>query len=189
MMVIKRELAVLLRVLASCLTAGFLLFFISALTGEDLLANHETISRADALQMEINHELEGGIVKRVQQLGEVPDREPYRRFYCVELAKEIHQLAHLTEKQRILFDNYNVRGFEDQLRRIMGLTKTSDQKSLLNELEVVKRELKNAANLIEKKRARLVRQRIAYIVFFLLLWFLGYFYFSRGLIARRHAWD
>ena len=34
--------------------------------------------------------LNGGIENRIQQLGEAPTRDPYRRFYCAELAKELH---------------------------------------------------------------------------------------------------
>jgi hypothetical protein len=55
-------------------------------------------------------------------------------------------------------------------------------KSLLEELEIVKRELKNSANLVTKKRQKLVRQRTAYIVLFFVLWLVIYFYYGRGIL-------
>jgi hypothetical protein len=55
---------------------------------------------------------------------------------------------------------------------------------LLNELEIVKRELKNSANLVDKRRKKLLRQRTAYIILFFVLWITIYFYYSRGLIRR-----
>ena len=151
MLVMKREVFVLLRIIVSCLTAVALIFFISALSGEDLLKNNNEIKSNAALIAEINAELDGGIARRMAQLGEVPEKNPFRKFYSVELAKEIHDLSALTEKQRMLFDTYNVRSFEVQLKRMMEYTDKSDVKSLMDELEVVRRELKNSANLIEKK--------------------------------------
>ncbi|MCK7509242.1 MAG: hypothetical protein MZV70_37865 [Desulfobacterales bacterium] len=38
----------------SCLTAAFLVFFISALSGEDLLKNHSTIKDLDRIQGDIS---------------------------------------------------------------------------------------------------------------------------------------
>ena len=73
--------------------------------------------------------MEGGIAQRLAQLGEVPEKNPFRRFYAIELAKEVHDLSGLTEKQRMLFDAYNVRSFENQLKRMMGYTENSDVKS------------------------------------------------------------
>ena len=55
----------------------------------------------------------------------------------------------------------------------------------MDELEVVKRELKNSANLIEKKRKKLVRQRTAYIVLFVIFWIVLYLYYSRGIIFKK----
>jgi len=37
-------------------------------------------------------------------------------------------------------------------------------------------ELKNSANLIDKKRQKLIRQQTAYIVLFLVLWLAIYYY-------------
>ncbi|NNG01623.1 MAG: hypothetical protein HKM93_19700 [Desulfobacteraceae bacterium] len=187
MYLIKKEFFVLLRIVASCLTAGSLIFFISALAGEDLLKNNELIAKIDVLAKEINLELKSGIDNRVAQFGEVPEKNPFRKFYCVELAKEIHELSNVTERQRILFDEYNVRKFEDQLRRMMQFTETSDVKSLMDEMEVVKRELRNSANLLQKKRKKLIRQRTAYIVLFFVFWIIIYLYYSRGIIFRKSA--
>ncbi len=184
-LVMKREIFVLLRIVISCLTAAALIFFISALSGEDLLKNNNEIRSNAALIAEINSELEGGIAQRLAQLGEVPEKNPFRKFYAVELAKEIHDLSSLTEKQRMLFDTYNVRSFEVQLKRMMEYTDKSDVKSLMDELEVVRRELKNSANLIEKKRAKLIRQRTAYIVLFVVFWIVLYLYYSRGIIFKK----
>jgi len=185
MVVVKREIYVLFRIIASCATAAALIFFISALSGEDLFKNNNEIKRYEVLIEQINAELENGINRRVAQLGEVPEKNPFRKFYCVELAKEIHELSNLTEKQRMLFDTYNVRSFESQLKRMMEQTENSDVKSLMDELEVVKRELKNSTNLIEKKRNKLIRQRTAYTVLFIVFWVVLYLYYSRGIIFKK----
>lgn len=189
MVLVKREIYVLFRIIASCATAAALIFFISALSGEDLLQNNNEIKRYEALNEQINAELENGINRRVAQLGEVPEKNPFRKFYCVELAKEIHELSNLTEKQRMLFDTYNVRSFEVQLKRMMDQTENSDVKGLMDELEVVKRELKNSTNLLEKKENKLIRQRTAYIVLFIVFWLVLYLYYSRGIIFRKSQAD
>ena len=89
------------------------------------------------------------------------------------------------EKQKIMFDSYNVRSFESQLKRIIEYTEASNIQSLMHELEVVKRELKNSANLLDKQRDKLLRQRTAYIVMFFVLWIGLYLYYSRGIIFKR----
>jgi Fe2+ transport system protein B len=185
MTLVKREIFVLFRIMASCLTAAMVIFFISSLSGEDLFKFNDEIDRAAKLADEINSELNDGIQKRLTQLGEVPHKDPFRKFYCVELAKEIHDLSNLTEKQRMIFDTYNVRGFESQLRRMMEYTGKSDVKSLMDELDIIKRELKNSTNLIEKKRTKLMRQRSSYIVLFFIFWVMLYLYFSRGIIFKK----
>ena len=182
MPILNRDLIVVVKFVASCITAGFLIFFISALSGEDLYKNQKTIATLDGLLTEISTELDGGIDQRIRQLGEVPEVNPYRKFYCAELAKEIHQVSYITEKQRIAFDAYNVRDFEQKSMRLVNYSETGDLKNLLNELEIVKRELKNSANLIDKKRQKLVRQRTAYIVLFFVLWLAIYFYYGRGVL-------
>ena len=185
MVLVKRELFVLIRIMASCLTAAILIFFITSLSGEDLFKNNEEIKKAAYLKAEINAELETGIQRRVSQLGEVPEKNPFRKFYSVELAKEIHDLSNLTERQRMLFDTYNVRSFEIQLKRMLELTENSDVKSLMDELEIVKRELKNSANLIDKRRDKLIRQRTAYAVLFIIIWVVIYLYYSRGIVFKK----
>ena len=182
MTVLNRDLVVVIKFVASCITAGFLIFFISALSGEDLFKNQKTIANMDGILAEITTELDGGIERRIKQLGEVPEVNPYRKFYCAELAKEIHEVSYITEKQKIAFDTYSVRDFEQKSVRLVNFSESGDLKNLLNELEIVKRELKNSANLIDKKRQKLVRQRTAYIVLFLVLWVVIYFYYGRGLL-------
>lgn len=189
MVVVKREIFVLFRIVTSCLTAMAMIFFISALSGEDLMKNNHEIEKSVSLIKKINGELETGIRQRIDQLGEIPDRNPFKKFYCVELAKEIHELSTLTEKQRMLFDTYNVRSFENQLRRMMKQTESSDVKGLMDELEIVKRELKNSVNLIEKRRTKLIRQRTAYIVLFVVFWIVFYLYYSRGVIFKKSEFD
>lgn len=184
-LLVKREIFVLVRIVASCVTAIVLIFFVSSLSGEDLLRNNNEINNSEALIGQINGELEGGIAQRISQLGEVPEKNPFRKFYCVELAKEIHDLSGLTEKQRMMFDTYNVRSFEGQLKRMMDYTEQADVKSLMDELEVVRRELRNSANLIDKKRGKLIRQRTAYIVLFIVFWIVLYLYYSRGIIFKK----
>lgn len=175
--------------MTSCVTSAALIFFISSLSGEDLFKNNDEIKRSELLMNLISSELGAGIRKRLDQLGEVPSKNPFRKFYCVELAKEIHELSNMTEKQRMIFDTYNVRSFEVQLKRMMGYTRNSDVKSLMDELEIVKRELKNSMNLIEKKRGKLIRQRTAYIVLFVVFWIVLYLYYSRGIIFRKIEQD
>jgi hypothetical protein len=179
---LNRDLLVVFKFVTSCITAGFLIFFISALSGEDLFKNQKTIAEMDGLLAEITTELNGGIDLRIKRLGEVPEVNPYRKFYCAELAKEIHEVSYITEKQKIAFDTYSVRDFEQKSVRLVNYSETGDLKNLLNELEIVKRELKNSANLMDKKRQKLVRQRTAYIVLFFVLWLAVYFYFGRGVL-------
>ncbi len=182
MPILNRDVVVVIKFVTSCITAGFLIFFISALSGEDLFKNQKTIEEMDALLSEISAELQGGIDRRVRQLGEIPEVNPYRKFYCAELAKEIHEISYITEKQKIAFDAFSVRDFEQKSKRLVNYSENGDLKSLLEELEIVKRELKNSANLIEKKRQKMVRQRTAYIVLFFVLWLAVYFYYSRGVL-------
>jgi hypothetical protein len=171
--------------MSSCLTAAALIFFVSSLNGEDLLKNNTEIERSERLMNQINWELDTGISERLDRLGEVPSMNPFRKFYGVELAKTIHELSNLTEKQRMMFDTYNVRSFEAQLRRMMQYTSDSDVKSLMDELEIVKRELKNSMNLIAKKRSKLIRQRTAYIALFVIFWIVLYLYYSRGVLFKK----
>jgi Fe2+ transport system protein B len=184
MLSINRDVIALIRIFTSCLTAGFLIFFISSLSGEDLIKNNSTIEQLETILAEITGEIEGGIDRRIKQLGEVPAINPYKQFYCAEYAKEIHEVSYLTEKQKILFDSYNVRDFENKSKRLVAYSETANMQSLLNELEIVKRELKNSANLVDKRRKKLLRQRTAYIILFFVLWITIYFYYSRGLIRR-----
>jgi preprotein translocase subunit SecF len=184
MVSVNRDIIVVTRILTSCLTAGLLIFFISSLSGEDLIKNNSTIGDLDNLLAEITAELEEGIDRRIKQLGEIPDVNPYRKFYCAEYAKEIHEVAYLTEKQKIMFDTYNVRDFENKSKRLVAYSENADMQSLTNELEIVKRELKNSANLIDKRRNKLLRQRIAYIILFFIIWIFLYIYYSRGIIRR-----
>ena len=184
MISINRDVVALVRIFASCLTAGFLIFFISSLSGEDLIKNNSTVADLDRILSEITVELDGGIDERIKQLGEVPAINPYKKFYCAELAKEIHEISYLTEKQKILFDAYNVRDFESKSKRLVAFSETANMDALMNELEIVERELKNSVNLIDKRRKKLVRQRTAYIILFFVLWIAIYFYYSRGFIKR-----
>ena len=182
MSILNRDVVVVIKFVTSCVTAGFLIFFISAITGEDLLKNQNTITELETLLSEISAELNGGIDRRIKQLGEVPEINPYLQFYCAELAKEIHEISYVTEKQKITFDAFNVRDFEHKSQRLVGYSEDGNLKSLLNELEIVKRELKNSANLLDKKRKKLGRQRTAYIILFFVLWLGIYFYYGRGVL-------
>jgi len=181
----SRDLIVIFKVIVSGVTAGFLIFFISALSGEDLKKNSELIQELETMEKSIDQELEAGIDQRIEELGEVPKINPYRKFYAAEFAKEIHEISYLTEKQKILFDDFNVRAFENKSQQLVDYSMKGNVEALNNELEIVKRELKNSANLIDKKHKTLTRQRTAYIVFFFLLWIAVYIYYSRGVIKRR----
>jgi hypothetical protein len=181
---VSRDVVALIRIFTSCLTAAFLIFFISSLSGEDLIKNNSFIEDLDRNLLEITAELESGIEGRINQLGEVPAINPYKKFYCAEFAKEIHEVSYLTEKQKILFDSFNVRDFESKSKRLVKYSENANMQALMNELEIVKRELKNSVNLIDKRRKKLVRQRTAYIILFFVLWIVIYFYYSRGFIRR-----
>ena len=135
--------------------------------------------------MEITAELEGRIDLRIKELGEVPAVNPFKQFYCAELAKEIHEVAYLTEKQRIIFDSFSVRDFEHKSKRLVAYAENADKDSLFEELTIVKRELKNSANLIDKRRKKLVRQRAAYFILTIVLWVAIFFYYGRGFIKNK----
>jgi hypothetical protein len=182
MAIFSRDIVIVIKFVTSGVTAAFLIFFISALSGEDLFKNQSSIGELDGLIAEISGELNGGIEMRIRQLGEIPEVNPYRKFYCAEFAKELHEISYVTEKQKIAFDAFNVRDFEQKSKRLVNLSETSNLKSLLEEMEIIKRELKNSANLVAKKRQKLVRQRTAYIVLFVVLWLVIYFYYGRGLL-------
>lgn len=167
---LNRDLIFILKIVASGLTAVFLIFFISALSGEDLLKNHGVIRDLERISADIAADLNGGIDRRVRQLGEAPQKNPYRKFYAAELAKEIHEVAYLTEKQKIMFDQYSVRDFEGKSRRLVAYSESADVPGLMSELDIVKRELKNSVNLIENRRDKLARQRMAYLALFFILW-------------------
>jgi hypothetical protein len=180
----NRDIFIFVKIITSCVTAAFLIFFISSLSGEDLIKNTQTVKELDNILKEITAELDGGIQRRVKQLGEIPEINPYRKFYCAEFAKEIHEVSYLTEKQKIAFDEYSVRSFEDKSKQLVDLSESSDLNGLKEELEIVKRELKNSSNLLNKKRKKLIRQRTAYIILFIVLWITIYFYYSRGFVRR-----
>lgn len=181
---LKKDFLVVFKILLSGLTAVFLIFFISALGGTDLKKNSDMIKDLDKMYAEINTELETGIDKRIKGLGEVPQINPYKKYYCAEFAKEIHDISYLAEKQKIMFDAFNVRDFEYKAQQLIKYVDTADMAALFKELEIVKRELKNSANLIASKQRTLLRQRTAYIVFFFLLWVLVYMFYSRGILRR-----
>ena len=180
----NRDIFIFVKIITSCLTAAFLIFFISSLSGEDLIKNTQSVKELDAIIKEITNELDGGIQRRIKQLGEIPEINPYRKFYCAEFAKEIHEISYLTEKQKIAFDQYSVRKFEDKSKKLVELSELADLDGLNEELEIVKRELKNSSNLLHKKRKKLIRQRTAYIILFVVLWITIYFYYSRGIVRR-----
>jgi hypothetical protein len=184
MVILNRDMLVVIKIFTSGITAAFLIFFISALSGEDLIKNSQTIQEFEKIIEEITHELEGGIEDRIRLLGEVPTINPYKKFYAAEFAKEIHEISYLTEKQKILFDSFNVRGFEDKSKRLVEYTERADLEGLQNELEIVKRELKNSVNLLDKKAKKYNRQRTAYIILFFVLWIALYFYYSRGILKK-----
>jgi hypothetical protein len=177
--------SVIIRIVASCLVAGGLVFGISTLAGEDLTKTQDAIQQADALLGQINAEVNGGIDKRIQQLGAIPEQEPAKKQYCISLAKEIQDVAHLAERQRILFDTLNTGSFEDELQRVLRLTGALDADGLKAELQKLKGELASAASMVEHKRNRLSRQRIIYLGLFLVIWVAGFFYFGRGSKTRR----
>ena len=132
MPILNRDTVVLIRIVASCATAAILIFFISSLSGEDLIRNNGTIRDLESLLAQITAELNDGINQRIKLLGEVPAINPYRKFYCAELAKEIHQIAYLSERQRMMFDVYSVRDFEGKSRRLVQYSEQADVNGLMD---------------------------------------------------------
>lgn len=189
MALVKRELFVLVHILASFLTAIALVLIVSSLSGESLLENTDEIKTLGNLNRSISAELDMGIQKRLDLLGKVPQKPPFLKSYCVELAKGINELSKLIERQRMVFDTYNVRRFDDQLKRMLAFTETSDVRSLMDELEMVKRELKNSANLIDKRIRRLSRQRAAYSMLFVIFWGVLYSLYSHGNLFKKSNAD
>ena len=172
------------RVLVSCFTAGSLVLFFSLLAGEDLIHNNDTVLRMRKLNNLIDHKLNDDLDKHIIALGEVPEKDTYRKFYCIELAREIQNAFRLVRKQQIMFDSYNASTFQNQLKRVTDFAELSNVQRLMDELDVVKKELVNSANLLEEQGTHLVRQRIIYFVLFFVLWVVLYLYFSRGILFR-----
>jgi hypothetical protein len=185
MALVKRELFVLIHIVASFVSAIALVLITSSLSGESLLENTNEIKTLGNLNRSIRAELDMGIQKRLDLLGKVPQDSASQKSYCAELAKGINALSNLTERQRMVFDSYNVRRFDAQLKRMLAFTETSDVRSLMDELEMVKRELKNSANLIDKRISRLSRQRAAYVMLFLIFWGVLYSLYSRGNLFKK----
>jgi hypothetical protein len=77
-----------------------------------------------------------------------------------------------------------VRAFEDKSKRLVDLSEQADLEGLNDELEIVRRELKNSSNLLNKKRKKLIRQRTAYVILFGVLWIAIYFFYNRGVIRK-----
>ncbi len=178
---------VIFRVLVSCFTAGCLVLFFSLLAGEDLLHSKSRISRIRTLHAHITQELNKGLDNRVRNLGDVPEKEPFRKVYSVELAKEFHEVLNLIEQQNILFDTYNAHQFQIQLKRMMEFAESSNVQGLMDELGEIKIGLKESASILEKRDKRLVRQIVICIVLFIFLWVILYLYFSRGILFKKAA--
>ncbi|MBT8340138.1 MAG: hypothetical protein HKP58_08450 [Desulfatitalea sp.] len=170
MPLLKREYRILLQIIVSCLVSGIFVYAISCLVGEDIFESNRQLGQNEALIFQINTELKGGIAQRLARLGGVPEDSTSRKYYAVSLAKEIHDLSALTEKQRIIFNAYNVRNYEDQLQHLTDSADSADVDSLMDELDTVRREMRNAANLLDKHRKRLNRNRTAFMILFFLLW-------------------
>ncbi|MDX2441858.1 MAG: hypothetical protein QNK40_15085, partial [Desulfobacterales bacterium] len=83
MSLIKGEFLIIIKIIASCLTAGFLIFFISALSGEDLKKNNDMIGKLSVSLQDISTQIDSGIQERISKLGEVPSINPFKKFYCV----------------------------------------------------------------------------------------------------------
>ena len=49
----NRDIFIFVKIITSCLTAAFLIFFISSLSGEDLIKNTQTVKELDSIIKEI----------------------------------------------------------------------------------------------------------------------------------------
>jgi hypothetical protein len=54
----NRDIFIFVKIITSCLTAAFLIFFISALSGEDLIKNSQNVKILDSILAEITEELD-----------------------------------------------------------------------------------------------------------------------------------
>jgi hypothetical protein len=175
---------IIFRILVSCFTAGYLVLFFSLLAGEDLIHNKEKIFKIEGLQKRIGQQLNGNIEQQVTNPGEIPEKNPLRKLYCIQLAKVIHNAFQFIQKQRIMFNADNSHTYQNQFKRVMSFAESSNVQRLMDELNMVKKELANSADLLEQQRTRLVHQRGIYFVLFFVLWVVLYMYFSRGILYR-----
>lgn len=186
-MTAQRAFYLLFRIVVSCFTAGVLVFFLLSIVGVDVMRQDENLSKTRGLYDAIHQELNGKVDARIKNLGDAPAKNPFKKFYSIELAGQIHEVSKLIEKQRIMFDTYSVQVFENQLKRIMNFAESSDVQRLMDEFETTKTELKNSAELLKKQEKRLVRQQAVNIALFLIVWIVLYLYFSRGVLFKKTA--
>lgn len=158
------------KILLTGLIAALSVFFISILVGADLLHINTTITELENVSVVLQRELDSGINEKIVSLGNAPAIEPYKKLYCEDLATIILDIFFTAEKQKIIFDTYNPTFYETKSARLLLSVSESDLDSLLRELDFAKSEIVNAGNLCEKRLKKLSIQRIAYGVFFLIVW-------------------
>jgi len=164
----KNPLFIFAKILLAGVIAVISVFFISILAGADLVNINATVV--------LKNELDSEIDKKITALGDVPAIEPYKKLYCDDLAGVILEIFFTAEKQKIIFDTHNPNYYETKSASLLLNASESDLDSLLRELEIAKSEIVNAMNLCEKRLKKLSIQRIAYILFFLIVWVVLYLF-------------
>jgi len=172
----KNPLFIFAKILLAGVIAVISVFFFSILAGADLVNINATVADLDKISIVLKNELDSEIDKKITALGDVPAIEPYKKLYCDDLAGVILEIFFTAEKQKIIFDTHNPNYYETKSASLLLNASESDLDSLLRELEIAKSEIVNAMNLCEKRLKKLSIQRIAYILFFLIVWVVLYLF-------------
>lgn len=165
-----------IKILLAGIIAAVSVFFISILAGTDLININATITDLGNVSYVLKTELDSKIDKKIMDLGDAPAIEPHKKLYCDDLAGVILGIFFTVEKQKIIFDTYNPDYYLTKSSSLLLMAAESDLDSLLRELEIAKSEVVNTMNLCEKRLKNISIQRIAYILFFLIVWIVLYLF-------------
>jgi len=177
----NRRLQIFISIFFSCILSGIFVFFISVIAGVDLKKNNTTVTKLEDLALELSSELEYGIDKRIMRLAEEPPRKPAKQYYCEYLSEQLFELYYLVEKEKIISGTYEIVGFDRKTSQILTLQKNNELSKLVNELDTVSKELEKSLQSIYETKRTILRQKIAYIVLYLVFCIILYF-----LLFHRH---
>jgi predicted PurR-regulated permease PerM len=171
----RSRITLALNILTSCLIAAVFVFFISVLAGVDLKKNQEVMNRLKSLAEEISAELDYGIDRRIMRLGEKAPTKSPKQFYCEYVSKQLFDLYYLVEKEKIISGTQDVVEFDKKTSRILTFASQRDLKSLVTELKTATQELRVALESIKKTHQSYIRQRIAYLVLYIVFCIILFF--------------